>query len=54
MIGSPCHVGTADAGTLSVTYTNRNDGTDSVSIVCDQGQSAGLCPQPHHRVGRAI
>jgi hypothetical protein len=37
MIGSPCDVGTADAGTLSVTYTNQNDGTDSVSIVCDQG-----------------
>jgi hypothetical protein len=37
MIGSPCDVGTADAGTLSVTYTNNNDGTDSVSIVCDQG-----------------
>ncbi|HTA07278.1 MAG TPA: hypothetical protein VK836_02125 [Streptosporangiaceae bacterium] len=37
MIGSPCDVGTADAGTLSVTYTSNNDGTDSVSIVCDQG-----------------
>ena len=34
--GQPCDTGTAQAGTLAVTYTPQPDGTDSISLVCDQ------------------
>jgi Collagen triple helix repeat (20 copies) len=37
MIGSPCDTNTNAAGNLSVTYTpNDENGTDAISIVCDQ------------------
>jgi len=36
MIGTPCNVGSANAGTLAVTYASQSNGTDSVSIVCTQ------------------
>jgi hypothetical protein len=36
LIGTPCDVGTSNAGTLNVTYAPQSNGTDSVSIVCDQ------------------
>jgi len=37
MIGSPCDTGTADAGTLKVSYTpGAGTGTDSISWVCAQ------------------
>lgn len=34
LIGTPCNVGTLQAGTLSVTYTRQESGADSVSIAC--------------------
>ena len=36
MIGSPCDQGTAQAGTLKVTYAPQSDGTDSISWLCAQ------------------
>jgi len=36
MIGMPCDVGTPGEGTLDVLHHNNNDGTDSVSLVCNQ------------------
>ena len=38
--GQPCDTGTAQAGTLAVTYTPQPDGTDSVNLVCDQTSPA--------------
>jgi hypothetical protein len=36
LIGTPCDTGTPQVGTLRVTYTPQQDGTDTVSIVCIQ------------------
>src|SRR5580704_4035780 len=36
MIGSPCDQGTAQAGTLKVTYAPQSEGTDSISWLCAQ------------------